>query len=158
MLLPRCTHRRLLLLREYHTTRKFSGAIQIDPFTARAETNWEPSSPSSSQPESISRKPKKRRAERHDKEKINREGPSDQTKLSTLLGLHDSSVRYSRTVEGAKGTARRTRSRKGRPRSPSASTKRQTHPGASGYAGGSLCYPRCLYFHLLFSTVSSQRR
>lgn len=125
MLFPRCTLRRpCCMLRGFHTTRpclrRLEGAFQIDPYTARAETNLNRSSPSRSRPQSHSRKPKKSRAGKQS---------TDTAKLSSL---HNRSVRYPRAVEGANGMG----NQNGRPSSPNASTKREACPGASGNASG----------------------
>ena len=145
MLFPRCTHRRpcCMLLREFHRTRprlhRFGGAFQIAPFSAkaRAEPDLKPSSPPRSRPQSHGRKTKKLRAGRQSIEKSGGKGCfSDPPNLSSRLQIRNRSV-YPRAVEGDDGMGCRfARNQNGRLSSPSAPTKREAHPSASGNAGG----------------------
>lgn len=145
----------MLLLREFHTTRSFLRAFQIDPFTAQVKTD-----PSSPRPSWNRRKPRESRA--GNEELDGEEGLSDTNTLSTMLELHNSRVRYPRP-ESAKGMgSRRVRNqvvrREGR-FSPSAYMERNAHPGASEDAGGSLPFPHCLFFiHFSVQSVPNDDR
>jgi hypothetical protein len=163
MLFPRWIHRRLccVLFHEFHTTRPYLrsslDAFQIDPITAHVIINSKPSSPWRSRSKSDSRKTKTLRAGKQSKEKSDRmEFISDSDKFSSRLWLYNRRVRYLRAVGGAKVIGPRLAN--GRLSSPSAPTEREPHLGASENAGGSSCPFHAVLFHLLPSSLRSQRR
>jgi hypothetical protein len=160
MLFPRWIHRRLccVLLHEFHTTRPYLRSylevFQINPITAHVIINSKPSSPRRSRSKSDSRKTKTLRAGKQSKENLDRvECISDSDKLPSRLWLYERRVR---AVGGAEVI--RPRLANGRLSSPSAPTEREPHFGASEKAGGSSCPFHAVPFHLLPSTVRSQRR
>ena len=164
MLFPRHSHRRLcrVLFHEFHTTplylREFLDAFQIDPITARAIIDTKPSSPKRSQSKSKRRKTKTLRAGEQREKSDGAERFSDSDNLSSRLRLYNRRVRCSRTVGGTEVIGPRlARVLNGRLSSPSAPTRREAHLGASENAGGSSCPFHAIFFHLLPSTVRSQR-
>jgi hypothetical protein len=166
MLFPRCIHRRLccVLLHEFHTTRPYLreslDAFQINPTTAHVIIASKPPSQGRSQSKSDSRKSKTLRAGKQRKEKSDRmEHSSDSDMLSSRLRLHNKRVRCPRTVGRAEIIGPRlARVPNGGLSSPSGPTEREAHVGASENAGGSSCPFHAVLFHLLPSSVRSQRR
>jgi hypothetical protein len=160
MLFPRCIHRRLccVLLHEFHTTRPYlRGSLklfQMDPFTAREIIE------SRSRSKSDSQKTKAPRTGKQREEKSDRiRGFSDSDNLSLRMRRRNRRFRRPRTVGGAdvKGPSF-SMVLIGRLSSPSTPTERGAHLGASENAGGSSCPFHAVLFHLLHSTVRSQRR
>lgn len=150
MLFPRCTRRQLwcTLLREFHATRPYlrdaPDIFQLDPFTAKAE-NWAGIDPSpwlSESPPENGDDTRKAENFRRGKQNIHRE----ELVLTSLLLLRDRSA----TIEGDEGIGSRLAGNQsildGKLSSPSTSTKRDAHPGASRNASGSPFPFRTVFF------------
>ena len=159
---PRCTRRRFwcTLLREFHATRPYlrntPDIFKLDIYTAEAETRAGiDSSPwlSKSPPEN---------GDRTQKAKVFRRGKrKKESFVTSLLLLRDKSAC---AIEGDEGTGSRFAGKQpaldGKLSSPSTSTKRKAHPGASRNAGG-LPYPsRTVFFSSTsqFPTTIERRR